>query len=162
MSNNIYTPELAIEICDAIATGPLGLARLCELNKHFPDQSTIFGWIVSKPDFKLLYDEAKKNQIHNLAESIQNACQIPNLTEEITTEYSVSESGEKVITKTIKIKDNTSRSRLIVDTQKWLLSKLDPKKYGEKTILSGDVNAPLSLTITKLALDDVDPSSYRS
>ena len=162
MSNNIYTPELAIEICDAIATGPLGLARLCELNKHFPDQSTIFGWIVSKPDFKLLYDVAKKNQIHNLAESIQNACQIPNLTEEITTEYSVSESGEKVITKTIKIKDNTSRSRLIVDTQKWLLSKLDPKKYGEKTILSGDVNAPLSLTITKLALDDVDPSSYRS
>jgi hypothetical protein len=162
LSNNIYTPELAIEICDAIATGPLGLARLCELNKHFPDQSTIFGWIVSKPDFKLLYDEAKKNQIHNLAESIQNACQIPNLTEEITTEYSVSESGEKVITKTIKIKDNTSRSRLIVDTQKWLLSKLDPKKYGEKTILSGDVNAPLSLTITKLALDDVDPSSYRS
>ena len=33
--------------------------------------------------------------------------------------------------------------RLQVDTRKWLLSKLAPKRYGEKLELSGDPAAPL-------------------
>jgi hypothetical protein len=33
--------------------------------------------------------------------------------------------------------------RLQSDNRKWLLSKLAPKKYGEKLELSGDANAPL-------------------
>lgn len=37
------------------------------------------------------------------------------------------------------------KQRLRVDTRKWLLSKLAPKKYGDKLELSGDENAPLSI-----------------
>lgn len=38
-----------------------------------------------------------------------------------------------------------NRSRLIVDTKKWLMSKLAPKKYGERTQLehSGPDGTPL-------------------
>lgn len=35
--------------------------------------------------------------------------------------------------------------RLQVDTRKWLLSKLAPKKYGEKVTVAGDENSPLKI-----------------
>ncbi len=37
------------------------------------------------------------------------------------------------------------KQRLRVDTRKWLLSKLAPKKYGDKLELTGDETAPLSI-----------------
>jgi|TARA_R110000782_G_scaffold101239_1_gene187916 hypothetical protein len=37
------------------------------------------------------------------------------------------------------------KQRLRVDTRKWLLSKLAPKKYGDKLELSGDDKAPISI-----------------
>lgn len=39
--------------------------------------------------------------------------------------------------------DMVDRSRLEVDSLKWLLSKLAPKRFGEKLELSGDKDAPL-------------------
>jgi hypothetical protein len=41
--------------------------------------------------------------------------------------------------------DVINRSRLRVDTRKWLMSKLAPKKYGDRTVLAGDPDAPLVL-----------------
>ena len=37
------------------------------------------------------------------------------------------------------------RSRLRVDARKWLMSKLMPKKYGEKLELGGDLKVTLGL-----------------
>lgn len=37
------------------------------------------------------------------------------------------------------------KQRLQVDTRKWLLSKLAPKKYGDKIELSGDANNPIAI-----------------
>jgi hypothetical protein len=35
--------------------------------------------------------------------------------------------------------------RVQIDTRKWLLSKLYPKKYGDKLELSGDADNPLTI-----------------
>lgn len=37
------------------------------------------------------------------------------------------------------------KQRLQVDTRKWLLSKLAPKKYGDKLELTGDPDRPLAI-----------------
>lgn len=37
--------------------------------------------------------------------------------------------------------------RLRVDSRKWLLSKVAPKKYGDKLELSGDKEAPLAVIV---------------
>lgn len=37
------------------------------------------------------------------------------------------------------------KQRLQIDTRKWLLSKLAPKKYGEKIEVSGDAENPLAI-----------------
>lgn len=39
--------------------------------------------------------------------------------------------------------EHSSRSRLRVDTRKWYLSKLAPKRYGDKTMLGSDPENPL-------------------
>jgi predicted HTH domain antitoxin len=42
------------------------------------------------------------------------------------------------------------RDRLILDTDKWLLSKLMPKKYGDKLTLDGEVKTGNPLTIENI------------
>jgi len=64
---------------------------------------------------------------------------------------------ERIVTKTVTRKDGSveviemdivDRARLQVDSRKWLLSKLAPKKYGDKLELGGDPANPLIFNIT--------------
>jgi hypothetical protein len=46
----------------------------------------------------------------------------------------------------VKIDGNTvQRARLQYDARKWLVSKLNPKKYGDRTIHSGDEDMPIAI-----------------
>ena len=40
------------------------------------------------------------------------------------------------------------KHRLQVDTRKWLLSKLAPKKYGDRLEVAGDASSPLQAAVT--------------
>jgi hypothetical protein len=40
------------------------------------------------------------------------------------------------------------KQRLQIDTRKWLLSKLAPKKYGERLELAGDADSPIKAAVT--------------
>lgn len=50
------------------------------------------------------------------------------------------------------------RDRLIIDSEKWLLSKLAPKKYGDRIQIDADVktNAPLSMEQVNQILTELD------
>lgn len=41
-----------------------------------------------------------------------------------------------------------AQKRLQVDTRKWLLSKLAPKKYGDRLEVAGDASSPLQAAVT--------------
>ena len=41
------------------------------------------------------------------------------------------------------------RARLIVDTLKWRLGKMAPKRYGDRLELSGDAANPLQLVVRR-------------
>jgi hypothetical protein len=43
---------------------------------------------------------------------------------------------------------SVAKQRLQVDTRKWLLSKLAPKKYGDRLEVAGDPTAPLKADLT--------------
>lgn len=51
-------------------------------------------------------------------------------------------NGEEVTTG-----DMVERSRLQIDARKWLLAHLAPKKYGDRTIIAGDADNPLSVDV---------------
>jgi hypothetical protein len=41
--------------------------------------------------------------------------------------------------------EHVQRSRLRIESRKWLAAKLKPKKYGEKTTIAGDAENPLAV-----------------
>lgn len=117
---SIYTPELAAQICAHIADGK-SLRAIAALD-GMPHQDTIMAWLDgSKPAFSEQYARAREAQADKLAEE---ALQIADDGRSDT--YLDAEGNEKTDNEAIQ------RSRLRVDTRKWLASKMAPKKYGDK------------------------------
>lgn len=118
-----YTPELAKEICEKIATRGAALKTICKENPHFPHLDTIYEWMKKYPSFSEDYVKAKKQQITALVEEIL--------------EISDDSSNDTKQCKNGEIACNSewiARSRLRVDTRKWIAAKLVPKLYGDNMI----------------------------
>jgi hypothetical protein len=47
--------------------------------------------------------------------------------------------------------ENINRAKLKVDTRKWLMSKMDPKRWGDRIQVAGDAENPLTVTVRDLA-----------
>ena len=87
-----------------------------------PHQDTIMAWLDgSKPAFSEQYARAREAQADKLAEE---ALQIADDGRSDT--YVDGDVNVKTDTEVIQ------RSKLRVDTRKWLASKMAPKKYGDK------------------------------
>ncbi len=57
-----YTPELANEICDALASHTLGLNALCDKFPHFPCPDTIRCWRHRHQEFSAKYLQAMQSR----------------------------------------------------------------------------------------------------
>lgn len=80
----------------------------------------------SRPEFSEQYARAREAQADKLAEE---ALQIADDGRSDT--YVDAEGNERTDTEVIQ------RSKLRVDTRKWLASKMAPKKYGDKVAIGG-------------------------
>ncbi len=112
-----YTPELAEEICEVIASSELGLLHLCNARPHWPDRATIFTWRRKYADFRDKYTLAKEDQTEVCVEYMQEVMNEPH-------KYVDEETGYTKI--------DVPMLRLKMDTMKWQAGKLKPKKFGEK------------------------------
>jgi hypothetical protein len=122
---SLYSPELAAEICTRLSRGE-ALRKMC-LDDHMPDESTVYDWLFSSKtgDFPKLYALARERQTEFWAEE---CIQIADETERDT----ITKTGRNGEEYESQNSEWINRSRLRVDTRKWLMSKLAPKKYGEK------------------------------
>lgn len=96
-----------------------------------PDHSTVIGWVTANEAFSNQYARARETGYAVMAdELIEIADDGRNDT------YKDEEGNEKPAI------DVIARSRLRVDTRKWLLSKALPKIYGDKQQVehSGTIN----------------------
>ena len=162
-----YTKELADRICERLALGH-SMRRVCK-NDDMPGMSTIFRWLRENVEFRQQYEIAKDEaadlmveEINEIADDSRNDYLI-QLAEEVN-EKPASEWTEDDI-KILAIKhlpEHVQRSRLRVDARKWTASKLKPKKYGDKTILSGDVENPLTYQKIERTLLDGDTTDKDS
>jgi hypothetical protein len=116
-----YTRELADEICLAISTSTDSLKKICARNPHFPCREKIWEWRITNPEFGNLYDIAKRNQADLLAE------EITEIADDDTHDAKFGDNGNL-----IQNTEYIARSRLKVDTRKWIACKLLPKVYGDK------------------------------
>jgi hypothetical protein len=114
-----YTPELADLICERIATHGIGLKKLCEMYDDMPEKITIRRWCLKNPQFRSQYARAKSFQIEALVD------EIIEIADDTTQDAIINELGNRVYNA-----EFIARSRLRIDTRKWLASKLVPKIYG--------------------------------
>lgn len=126
----VYSVETLDEICKIIETSDKGLSTILQRD-DFPSVSEFMRWLQddSKPEVREYYARAKRIQMELFGDQIiQIADDSSNDT--IITENGVVENHEFV-----------NRSKLRIDTRKWLMSKLAPKKYGDKiqTEHSGEI-----------------------
>ncbi len=117
-----YSIEIVDTICKEIETSEKGLHQI--LNKpEYPTVSSFMRWLQddSKPEIRELYARAKRMQADFIAD------QLIAISDDSSNDYEVTEFG-----KVVENREFVNRSKLRVDTRKWLLAKLHPKKYGDR------------------------------
>lgn len=128
---SIFTKDLADKICEKLALGE-SMRTVCK-DEEIPSMQTIFRWLREKPEFREQYEVAKQESTDAMSEDILD------IADDGTNDWMEreAENGSYTVLNTEAI----SRSRLRVDTRKWLMAKMKPKKYGEKMDVTSDGKA---------------------
>ena len=92
-----------------------------------PDARTVTRWLIAKPEFFEMYNNAKMRQMDLLAEECLEIAKGADV-------------GDWQVAK------------LHIETVKWLTSKLAPKRYGDKITHSGDAESPIVISPSSEAL----------
>jgi len=122
----MYTPELADEICNAIAYSGEGIYTLCKKHDHWPDRLTLYRWADTIPEFCSKYELARQKRMDNMVQHMQD------MVEE--TKHEVAENGKEYPASAI-----VSLTNKKVDILKWALSKQRPKEYGDRLVVENNV-----------------------
>jgi hypothetical protein len=117
----LYTKKLADDICLKIATTSTSVRQLCERNPHWPNRDTIYQWRIKHKDFADQYAQAKCQQAELLID------EIIEIADERSFDTTENNDGHL-----IPDHEYMQRSRLRIDTRKWIACKLIPKVYGDK------------------------------
>lgn len=122
-----YREDIAKEICDKLKEG-MSLRKICE-NKAYPTKETVFRWLADFPLFQSQYAHAKEffsdAEFERMYEIIDDA-----------------DTPEKL-----------AQARLKIDTMKWMLGKMKPKKYGDKLQVGGAEDLPPVRTQSTLNIE---------
>lgn len=128
-----FSQELADTICNGLAVGK-SLREVCRADE-MPDRDTVLRWLHSRPAFYGQYAQAKRSGLDAMAEDIIE------ISDEGSNDWMAANDPENAGYRANG--EHIARSRLRVDTRKWIMSKLAPKKYGEKLEIAGDQESPL-------------------
>jgi hypothetical protein len=133
--------EIQDAVCHLISTTSLSLRKiLIELQKNGVDDvpvlSTVVDWLYYDKDFSVQYARAREKQLDIYSQELLEIADDDGL------DLGFTEEGKSFINH-----ENINRSRLRVDTRKWLLSKLAPKKYGDKLGLETGDGGPIVLKV---------------
>lgn len=115
----LFTPELLEDIIERIAKGGT-LLRICE-EPGMPNRNTFHEWLAKVEGAKERYEIAVQRRTERYVEEMT---QISD--DGLNDTYTDDQGNTRTMT------DVIARSKLRVDTRKWIASKLLPKTYGDK------------------------------
>jgi len=126
-----YTDGIAAIICERISLGES--LRTITSEDSMPNRATVHNWLLS-PEHKDFLD-------HYEASRVLQADVYADEMDDIAHDETV----------------DTQRARLIIDTRKWVSSKLKPKKYGDKidmTTNGKDLPTPILGALSRTNIND--------
>jgi len=111
-------------ICNKIQTEAMSLRSILR-EDNMPESHTFYKWIDNDKNKLLQYARATETRADLIFEDILIISD---------------KQGEDVYTDTDGVEHTNhnviNRSRLMVDSRKWMLGKMQPKKYGDKSTLA--------------------------
>lgn len=126
-----YNEDIAAYICSEIASGR-SLRSICD-DDGMPNKATVFRWLSKHEIFRDQYARAQEDRTAAMAEDIL----------EIADDEGIAD---------------VQRAKLRVDARKWLMSKMAPKKYGDKQEIdhrsSDGSMTPARIELVPLTADD--------
>lgn len=123
-----FTPELAEAICDRLANGE-SLRTICQAD-DMPAESTVRHWAKEdREGFFAQYTRARDVGLDCMADRVLHDA-------DTATDAAI--------------------GRLKMDARRWYLSKMAPKRYGDKLELAGDPLNPI-VTVSEIRIVGVEP-----
>ena len=134
-----YPSSVRDDICKRIAQGE-SLSAICRC-EDMPSKPTVLDWLFVDKEFSTQYARAREQQAEHYLDEIIAISDDVSLDEIMDGEGNPRTNHEAI-----------QRSRLKVDTRKWAMSKLAPKKYGDKITqeVTGANGDPISLLLTQV------------
>ncbi|MGC1056778.1 ubiquitin carboxyl-hydrolase [Pantoea agglomerans] len=132
-----YLPEVAADICSLLADGE-SLRKVCE-RAGMPNKATVFRWLAQHDEFRDQYAKATETRADAIFEEMFDIAD------------GVAEEAAAV-----------GKARLRIDTRKWALARMNPKKYGDKVSQEIDHRSSDGTMATKpttIQLLPVEPKS---
>jgi len=134
-----YNQEIADKVLASLALGN-SLRKSCN---GLCSPSTILEWTAENAEFGEHYTRVRARAYEMLAD------ELVEIADDSTNDTIVDEDGNVRTNQEV-----VARSRLRLDTRKWMLAKMLPKVYGEKLELAGVLNvkaSPADLSDEQLA-----------
>lgn len=122
-----YTPELTEIICDKLASGK-SLNSICK-EELMPHRDTVFLWLFKYKEFSDKYARARAAWADAEFENMMHIADTP----QEGTKIKITDDGTETI-----IGDMIEHRRLQIDTRKFALARMEPRKYGDNKRI--DVN----------------------
>ena len=148
MSKSKSEKEKAIEeIIDRISKGESLRSIMPNVGRpaHLPVVSTFMLWVADNKELSEHYARAMEARAQLLFDEILA------IADDGSNDFMKITKGDAEYE--IENKEWINRSKVRIDARKWMLGKMNPKKYGDKLELSGDAENPLVTTV-KMKLPD--------
>lgn len=125
-----FTQAVADLICERLAK-PESLRSICA-DENMPGKTTVLRWLRENDGFRTQYARAREDQADAFADDILE------IADDGRRDYVPDEDGREVVDH-----DHINRAKLRVETRKWLMGKMAPKKYGDRLQLANDPENPI-------------------
>lgn len=146
----LFTQDLADLVCARLAEGES--MRSIARDDEMPGLTTLFKWLRTNDEFAKQYARAKEESADALFEEILD------IADDARNDWMEKHGKDGEVQGYLLNGEHVQRSKLRADVRKWAVSKLKPKKYGDKLELSGDPDKPIQ-TVTRRIVDGPDDAS---
>jgi hypothetical protein len=106
-----------------------------------PSKTSVFRWLRTQDEFRDQYARAKEESADALTDEMLD------IADDGSNDWMSRHGKDDEVAWSVN-GEHIQRSRVRIDTRKWIASKLKPKKYGDKQIIGGDPDNPLRVSGT--------------
>ena len=138
-----YSDELANSICEKLMAG-VSLREICRAD-DMPNRSSVHKWLSENTVFSDQYVRACDIRADGMFDEMFD------IADDSANDWMKRKDGEEVLNG-----EHVQRSKIRIDTRKWALARMQPKKYGDRLDLNhgGQDGNPVT---TKLVVEFIDP-----